>query len=97
MYVWRGESIQTGGIFRKEFVAVTGLDSIYALSLKENPAPASFAISGPSLVDLDQEALYIAEENAAVSYGWTVENGTILSGVENDTLEVLWAVWNCLT
>jgi len=57
VYAWEGETIPAGGIYRKEYVSVLGLDSIYALGLQENPAPTTFLISGSTLVAQDQEAM----------------------------------------
>ena len=89
-YSWQGESIGTGGTYQKDFDSAMGLDSIYTLYLKENPNPASFTFTGTTEVVQKQEELYIAPEDAALSYSWLVENGTIVSGAENDTLTVRW-------
>lgn len=40
----------------------------------------------------DQQALYVAPENSVVSYTWTVEHGTILSGSHSDTVKVAWEI-----
>lgn len=89
-YAWEGESLQSGGTYRKEYLSAMGLDSIYILYLTENPTPSSFSIAGPSAVALEQEALYIAPPDESVEYHWTVENGEITFGWENDTLGIRW-------
>jgi hypothetical protein len=90
VYTWKGGDFQAGGIYRQEYMSVQGFDSIYALSLQENPTPASFQIDGLTAVNQAQEALYVAEENPAVDYGWMVEYGTVISGTDNDSLWVRW-------
>ena len=89
-YFWQGENIESEGTYRKEYGSAMGLDSIYTLYLKENEAPTSFVISGPPSVALEQEVFYIAEPNEGVDYSWAVQNGSVLSGAENDTLGVRW-------
>lgn len=74
-YLWDGQEIDTEGSYEEAYV-----------SLMENPKPVSFSVIGATEVVQDQEELYIAPEDAALSYSWLVENGTIVSGEESDTL-----------
>ena len=89
-YTWEGETMQGGGIYRNTYVSVGGFDSMYTLSLAEYPVPETFTISGATEVEQDQEVLYIAPEDEALSYSWLVENGTIIAGAGNDILTVRW-------
>jgi len=90
VYSWQGDSYSSGGTYRKEYISAMGMDSIYTLYLKVNPLPTTFGITGSSDVVQDQEVLYTAPEDESLEYRWSVENGTVLSGADNDTLMVMW-------
>jgi len=90
VYEWRGQSLDTAGIYLDEYTSETGTDSSFTLVLSFLPKPAPLQIAGEEQVLNGQTVSYLVPENSEVEYRWSLENGTILSGEQNDTLQVLW-------
>lgn len=90
VYLWGGEELVEAGEYRSEEQSVGGLDSISTLHLFVHPNPAAFVFSGESAAIKDQHILYIAPVNPDVEYSWSVVNGSMVSDIPNDTMEVVW-------
>ena len=90
VYEWHGQSLYSAGTYADSYSSVTGSDSSYIMILSYLPKPVSIQITGEEQVVEGQTVSYLVPENSEVDYRWSVENGTIQSGAQNDTLEVLW-------
>jgi gliding motility-associated-like protein len=70
-------------------------DTLYAY-VTVHPLPVVTGITGPSPVCLSESSYtYIAQGNFSSStFSWVAENGTLLGGAGNDTVDIRWTIDN---
>ncbi|MCK5136291.1 MAG: T9SS type A sorting domain-containing protein [Bacteroidales bacterium] len=89
---WQGDEHEIAGTYHADFVSVLGTDSTYMLDLKVNPVPGeSFTLTGDTSLVVGETGHYLVTENAAVTYYWKVENGSMQTGDPGNSMEVVWS------
>ena len=87
---WQGAYYNATGQYTAGYQTIHNCDSVFELNLLVHPTPQPFSISGQDTVILNQTEIYFTPENPDVTYSWNVVNGTIISYISNDSIEVQW-------
>jgi len=71
--------------------ALSGCDSIVIINLRINKSRPIGVMTGDSInIIATQPYIYAVTQQSSVSYNWTIQNGIILNGLNNNVVTVQW-------